>query len=435
MTPSTSEPLFPGPLPPSTDSRTFLNPSLWFVDRTGYRVVFCRHDPIYRFALDDLPHLRYVAVMLRQSELATQEELARAFGHSVASQRRWERRYQEYGTRGGEGHFSSGRPRKLDSTQEQFVRCWFLQGISNAEIARRLGVGEATVHRTCKRLGLQRSVPPAPELPFDATSTPAPLPEPSSSPSAEPALAVATPSLPLSPMQSTAPGNTTDDTLLPTASPRTASERSPAHQTLSHPLSPTGLTPCLPVPAETPSPAGPPSPEQTLCLPVATLPATIPTCPKPSEEFLPMFTVDRDPTNRQGDRLLARQGLLSDAVPLFASAEHLPRLGVLLAVPVLVRDGVLSVFQEVYGSLHPSFYGLRTLVLTLHLMALLRIKCPENLKEYSPDDLGRVLGLDRAPEVKTVRRKLSELAARAKGKQLLEALARQRLARQEEALG
>jgi hypothetical protein len=125
---------------------------------------------------------------------------------------------------------------------------------------------------------------------------------------------------------------------------------------------------------------------------------------------------------------------LADAAPLFAPAEVLPRAGVLLAVPVLVRHGVLSVFQEVYGTLQPSFYGLRTLVLLLHIMALLRIKRPENLKEYAPDDLGRVLGLDRAPEVKTVRRKLAELAARKKGQPLMQALARQRLAQQQEAL-
>ena len=40
------------------------------------------------------------------------------------------------------------------------------------------------------------------------------------------------------------------------------------------------------------------------------------------------------------------------------------------------------------------------------LMALWRIKRPEGLKEHSPQELGRVLGLDRAPEVKTLRRKL-----------------------------
>src|SRR5260370_33445361 len=94
MNTSPSDPLFPPPSDPSPDERTFTNPSLCFVDRDGSRLVFCRHDPLYRLALDDKPHGRFVAVMLRQSELATQEELARAFGHSVAAQRRWERRYQ-----------------------------------------------------------------------------------------------------------------------------------------------------------------------------------------------------------------------------------------------------------------------------------------------------------------------------------------------------
>ena len=36
--------------------------------------------------------------------------------------------------------------------------------------------------------------------------------------------------------------------------------------------------------------------------------------------------------------------------------------------------------------------GLRTTVLSLILLALLRIKRPENLKEYSPEQLGAFVG-------------------------------------------
>ena len=43
-------------------------------------------------------------------------------------------------------------------------------------------------------------------------------------------------------------------------------------------------------------------------------------------------------------------------------------------------------------------------------LALLRIKRPEAIKEYAPVELGRIVGLDRAPEVKTLRRKLARLA-------------------------
>src|SRR5207248_11713881 len=57
-----------------------------------------------------------------------------------------------------------------------------------------------------------------------------------------------------------------------------------------------------------------------------------------------------------------------------------------------------------------SFYGLRTTLVAYVLLALLRIRRPEALKEYSPGELGRIVGLDRMPEVKTLRRKLSQLA-------------------------
>jgi DNA-binding CsgD family transcriptional regulator len=144
---------------------------------------------------------------------------------------------------------------------------------------------------------------------------------------------------------------------------------------------------------------------------------------------------DTNPNDRGADRLLARLGLLEDAPPLFGSARAVPRAGVLLALPVLVGSGVLDCAQEIYGSLGPAFYGLRTSLLTLLLMALWRIKRPEGLKEYSPQDLGRVLGLDRAPEVKTLRRKLARLAAAGGAAQFGQALAQQRVALRGAALG
>lgn len=144
---------------------------------------------------------------------------------------------------------------------------------------------------------------------------------------------------------------------------------------------------------------------------------------------------DTDPSDRCADRLLARLGLLEDAPPLFGAASAVPRAGVLLAVPVLIASGVFECAQGIYGSLGPSFYGLRTSLLTLLLMALWRIKRPENLKEYSPQSLGRVLGLDRAPEVKTLRRKLARLAATGRAAQLGEALARRRVALRGKAMG
>lgn len=149
----------------------------------------------------------------------------------------------------------------------------------------------------------------------------------------------------------------------------------------------------------------------------------------------PHATCDTDPMNRSGDRLLAYLGLLEDAAPLFGSQANIARAGVLLAVPALVHSGLFECAQQIYGSLGPAFYGLRTSLLTLLLMALWRIKRPEGLKEHSPQQLGKVLGLDRAPEVKTLRRKLSRLAGIGRAAQLGEALAQRRVAQRAEALG
>ncbi len=144
---------------------------------------------------------------------------------------------------------------------------------------------------------------------------------------------------------------------------------------------------------------------------------------------------DTDPADRCLDRLFARLGLLDDAAPLFRDGGRVPRAGVLLAVPALVRSGVLDVARRVYGSIGPAFYGLRTTVVALLLLALLRIKRPEGLKEHSPVDLGRLLGLDRAPEVKTLRRKLTRLARRGGATLFGHLLAERRVAALGSALG
>ena len=66
----------------------------------------------------------------------------------------------------------------------------------------------------------------------------------------------------------------------------------------------------------------------------------------------------------------------------------------------------------------------------LVFLALLREPRAEGATRVSPAALGRVLGLDRAPEVKTIRRKLAELGAAGKAADLIMALARHHAAAQ-----
>ena len=144
------------------------------------------------------------------------------------------------------------------------------------------------------------------------------------------------------------------------------------------------------------------------------------------DEPVPM-SLDRDASDRTFDRQLAYLGLLDDAAPIFRDGSQVPGVGVLLAIPALVQSGLLRISRKLYGEIGPAFYGLRTTLLTLLLMALLRIQRPEHLKEQDPAAFGRLLGLDRAPEVKTMRRKLTRLAAYQRAEQLGAELARLRV--------
>jgi transposase len=155
-----------------------------------------------------------------------------------------------------------------------------------------------------------------------------------------------------------------------------------------------------------------------------------------SAEHEPMpMSLDRDASDRSFDRQLAYLGLLDDAAPLFRDGSQVPGVGVLLAIPALVESGLLRISRKLYGEIGPAFYGLRTSLLTLLLMALLRIQRPEQLKEQDPAAFGRLLGLDRAPEVKTLRRKLTRLAAYQRAEPLGAELARLRVDRRGHLMG
>jgi hypothetical protein len=138
---------------------------------------------------------------------------------------------------------------------------------------------------------------------------------------------------------------------------------------------------------------------------------------------------------RVEERALAGVGRLQEAAVSFEAAESVAGAGVLLALPALLCQGLLEVPDEVYGRLKNGFFGLRSVLLTLAFMALLRIKTPEQLKGHAPGELGLLLGLDRTPEVKTLRRKLRELAECGEAHALAEVFARRWANAEPEALG
>ncbi|MBU0717857.1 MAG: hypothetical protein KJ749_06370 [Planctomycetes bacterium] len=127
-------------------------------------------------------------------------------------------------------------------------------------------------------------------------------------------------------------------------------------------------------------------------------------------------------------------GLIEEASVEFAPARDVPAAGVLLGMALLSTTGLLEEARGVYGRLKNGWYGLRATIWTLVAMALLRITRPEQLKGVDPAGLGQLLGLPRAPEVKTIRRKLKELARRGKAVMLHRRLAKRRVNQHEDML-
>jgi hypothetical protein len=150
------------------------------------------------------------------------------------------------------------------------------------------------------------------------------------------------------------------------------------------------------------------------------------------QETLPVLP---DPVARDAERALARFGLLGEgAAPVFTPGARYPPAGLLLALPALAGTGLLECARDTYGRVRNGFYGLEVMLVVLVFLALLREPRAEGATRVPPAALGRVLGLDRAPEVKTIRRKLAGLAAAGKAADLIMALARHHAAARPAAL-
>ncbi len=114
---------------------------------------------------------------------------------------------------------------------------------------------------------------------------------------------------------------------------------------------------------------------------------------------------------RPVERVCAALGMLPDGAPTrFEPCRDVTNGGVLCALPALIRNGLFRHLDQCFSPLGGYYTTLQVMVL-LAWMALCRIKTVEQLQYHSPGELGKLLGLDRVPEVRCLRNKLTLLSA------------------------
>lgn len=109
------------------------------------------------------------------------------------------------------------------------------------------------------------------------------------------------------------------------------------------------------------------------------------------------------------DRITASIGLVNGVAIRFEGCADVANGGVLLALPSLIANGLLRHTEE-HFSLKKGYYQKEALFILLGFMALARIKVMESLRYCAPGEWGKLLGIDRIPEVKTMRSKVRILA-------------------------
>jgi len=111
---------------------------------------------------------------------------------------------------------------------------------------------------------------------------------------------------------------------------------------------------------------------------------------------------------RCDERLMCATGLSTSATVRFESCESVTYGGVMLLLPFLFESGLMS-YGKHYSPRKSGYYTFDNLIIIIAIMTLCRIKSFEQIKHYSPGELGKLVGSDRAPEVSKLRSMFKEL--------------------------
>jgi transposase len=366
------------PIVPAPRASIPISPRFALSAEGDLRVIFINGQPVMEFHASDQAARDLVIVQLCEHGGLTEVEVARAFDISRPTVSRAKQKYADGGVAALISKHGPKGPSKIKDYKEQLMIEMARQGRGKVEIATQLGVNESAVRKALRRLGFEELAVRQPKL------------------------------LMQEPKQESAAGEAHEAPELVRALEVVAAVQAMQAQDVQ-------VAACEPR-------------EVQADLVAASAEGTAET--PPADDALPVVTsFDVDPQNRSVDRALAHAGLLDDAAPVFGTQCNVRSAGLLLAIPILVIHGVFGDAVRIFGNIGPAFYGIRNVVASLLLMFLARINRPEHLKEHSPRELGAVLGLDRAPEMKTLRRKVRQLSALGKSLEFMRQLARRHLGR------
>lgn len=115
----------------------------------------------------------------------------------------------------------------------------------------------------------------------------------------------------------------------------------------------------------------------------------------------------------QEERLSCSLGSLTVSPVQFQACQSIPMGGVMLLLPFLIACGLES-YKDYYQQREKGFYSFDCLFITMAFMYLCRIKNFEKMKHQNVGDWGKMIGYDRAPEVKKLRGLTNEITEQKK---------------------
>jgi hypothetical protein len=127
---------------------------------------------------------------------------------------------------------------------------------------------------------------------------------------------------------------------------------------------------------------------------------------------------------RADERMAAALGLIKSATTRFERCLDVAMGGVLAGLPALCANGLLSGLGR-HLTLPGGYYHALHILTLLGFMALARIRRPEGLRHVPPGELGKTVGLDRVPEVRTLRVKIATMAEQGTPREWMQELSRQ----------